>query len=257
MKLTFLGTGSAMPTGNRLQTGLLLEAEDKSLLVDCGSGVVHGLAATEHGYEDIDTVLLTHHHLDHLSDLLVLIKAQWLAGKESLEIVGPPETEEVVSGLLAVHDYMQGRLDLTVREIEPEETPITVEGFEIQAMLTRHSMECLAYRFEQDAEPAFVFSGDSEAFEELVEFADGAALLVHDCSFPDEVDVSNHPTPSQLGTVLADAAADIGRVYLTHLYPHTEGNYEQMLESLGDHYDGEVRFAQDGMTVNVNEPEKR
>lgn len=253
MKLTFLGTGSAIPTGSRFQTGLLLERGDDALLVDCGSGVLHGLASTDHGYEDVETVLLTHHHLDHVSDLLVLMKAKWLAGEESLQVVGPSGTEELVSGLLDVHEYMQDRLDLTVRDVVPEQTPLTLEGFEIEAMWTQHSMDCLAYRFARDnEEPEFVFSGDSEAFEELAEFADGAAVLVHDCSFPDEVDVSNHPTPAALGRTLAEADVDVGRLYLTHLYPHTDGNHEEMLDSLSEHYDGEVKFARDGVTVDVN-----
>lgn len=252
MKLTFLGTGSAMPTGSRFQTGLLVESGEQSLLVDCGSGVLHGLASTERGYEGVETVLLTHHHLDHVSDLPVLMKARWLAGEEHLTIVGPPGTKDLVSGLLDVHEYMQDRLDLTVQEIEPADTPTTLEGFTVDSLWTRHSMDCLAYRFERgEDDPAFVFSGDSEAFEELIEFADGAALLVHDCSFPDDVDVSNHPTPTQLGRVLADADADIGRVYLTHLYPHTEGRHEEMLDSLAEEYDGEVRFAEDGLTLDV------
>jgi len=252
MELTFLGTGSAMPTGERFQTGLLLESDDDSLLVDCGSGVLHGLAATETGYEGVDTVLFTHHHLDHVSDLPVLMKARWLAGAETLTIAGPEGTEQLVTDLLDVHEYMQGRLDLTFREIAPDETPVELEGFEISATETRHSMYCLAYRFERTSEdPAFVFSGDTEAFEELVEFADGAAVLVHDCSFPDEVDVSNHPTPSQLGEVLDAADAELGRVYLTHLYPHTDGKHDEMLDSLHDQYDGDVRFARDGLTLDV------
>ena len=60
-----------MPTGERSQTGLLLADPDgdaEPLLVDCGSGALHGLAATDVGYEGIGTVLLTHHHLDHVSD---------------------------------------------------------------------------------------------------------------------------------------------------------------------------------------------
>lgn len=252
MKLTFLGTGSAMPTGTRFQTGLLLESGEDALLVDCGSGVLHGLATTDRGYEGVDTVLLTHHHLDHISDLPVLMKARWLAGEETLTIVGPPGTEDLVSDLLDVHEYMQDRLALTIREIDPETTPITLAGFDITSMWTRHSMDCLAYRFERDDEPAFAFSADSEAFTDLIEFADGVALLVHDCSFPDEVDVSNHPTPTQLGETLADADADVGRVYLTHLYPHTENNHEAMLDSISEHYDGDVRFPQDGLTVDVN-----
>jgi len=254
MKLTFLGTGSAMPTGDRFQTGLLLESGDDRLLVDCGSGVLHRLARTETGYEGAGSLLLTHHHLDHVSDLPVLLKARWLAGAESLEIAGPPGTRDLVTGLLDVHEYMQDRLDLTFQEVDPSDGAFSIAGFDVTAMETRHSMQCLAYRFTPAGEPgpAFVFSGDSEAFEDLATFADGAAVFVHDCSFPDEVDVSNHPTPSTLGATLADADAEFGRVYLTHLYPHTEGKHEEMLDSIREAYDGDVRFASDGLTIEVS-----
>jgi ribonuclease BN (tRNA processing enzyme) len=273
MRLTFLGTGSAMPTGERFQTGLLLESGDDTLLVDCGSGVLHGLARTSGGYEAVDAVLLTHHHLDHVSDLFPLFKARWLAGATELTVAGPTSTEELLDGLFDVHEYMQDRLDLTIREVD--EGAFSLSGFDIAATEVRHSMRCLAYRFaaeddvddgngggggDDDGEDTagvtgdgpIVFSGDTESFPELVEFADGAAILVHDCSFPDDVDVSNHPTPSSLGRVLGEADSEVGRVYLTHLYPHTDGRHEEMLDSIGGVYDGDVRFARDGMTVDVS-----
>jgi ribonuclease BN (tRNA processing enzyme) len=270
MRITFLGTGSAMPTGERFQTGILLEAGDDCLLVDCGSGALHGLAGTDVGYEGVDTVLLTHHHLDHVSDLLVLLKARWLAGEESLTVVGPPGTPALVEDLLDVHDYLQGRADLTLRTVDAtdgatidDEEAVDegsgdghheVGGFEVAATTTRHSVPCLAYRFSHpDDAGVFAFSGDSEAFPELASFADGAAVLAHDCSFPDDVDVSNHPTPRTLGGALADSGADIGRIYLTHFYPHTRGNEEEMLRSIGERYGGDVRIARDGLTVDVSE----
>jgi ribonuclease BN (tRNA processing enzyme) len=256
MRLTFLGTGSAMPTGERFQTGLLLETADSTLMVDCGSGALHGLARTQTGYEGVDTLLLTHHHLDHVSDVMALMKARWLAGEETLTIYGPEGTETLVSDMLDTHEYMQDRLDLTVEDIGPTSAadPHEIAGFDVAAMETRHSMDCLAYRFESPDEAGpITFSGDSEAFNQLVDFADGSAVFVHDCSFPDEVDVSNHPTPKTLGRTLADAEASVGRVYLTHLYPHTDGKHEEMLESVGSHYDGDVRFARDGLTIDVSE----
>ena len=249
MRVTFLGTGSAMPTGHRFQSGLLVEGEGDRLLVDCGSGVLHALQRTDVGYEGIDAVLLTHHHLDHVSDLDVLLKARWLAGATELTVAGPPGTEALVEGLFDLHEYMRGRLDLTVRDVEGS---FSLAGFDVDSMETRHSMPCLAYRIVHgDGSPPFVFSGDTEAFPELVEFADGAAVLAHDCSFPDDVDVSNHPTPTQLGEALAEADADLGRVYLTHLYPHTEGRHEEMLDAVADRYDGDVRFAEDDLTVTL------
>jgi ribonuclease BN (tRNA processing enzyme) len=250
MRLTFLGTGSAMPTGKRAQSGTLLESDERTLLVDCGSGVLDALARTEPGYEGVDAVLLTHHHLDHVSDLDVLLKARWLAGEMDLTIAGPPGTAELVEDLLAVHEYMQDRLDLTLVDIDDE--TFTLAGFDGERMETRHSMQCFAYRLTPESGgPSVALSGDSEAFTDLVEFADGAVVFVHDCSFPDDVDVSNHPTPASLGAALADADAALGRVYLTHLYPHTEGRHEEMLDSLGEQYDGDVRFAEDGLSITV------
>ena len=251
MQVTFLGTGAAMPTGDRSQTGLLLAdpgGDADPLLVDCGSGALGGLAATDVGYEGVGSVLLTHHHLDHVSDLLALLKARWLAGETALEIVGPDGTEALVEDLLAVHDYMQGRFELTYREVDPGS--FAVAGYDVEAVETVHSMYCLAYRFET-ADATVTFSGDTEATDAVADLADGSALLAHDCSFPDGIDVDNHPTPTQLGEILA--GRDLGRVYLTHRYPHTDGEEAAMVEAVESRVDAEVRIARDGLTVDVSE----
>ncbi|NHN59373.1 MULTISPECIES: MBL fold metallo-hydrolase [Halorussus] len=262
MQVTFLGTGSAMPTGERYQTGIVVgdEAADRRVLVDCGSGVLHRLQQSGIGYENVSTVLLTHHHLDHVADLLPLLKARWLAGEEHLEVVGPSGTKALVDDLLGVFDYLEGRMDVRVREVGAHE--FEVAGFDVEGYETRHSVPCLAYRFDDVSESGskargtssrggFTYSGDSEAFAGLPNFADGCDALAHDCSFPDDVDVDNHPTPTQLGEALAESGADIGRVFLTHLYPHTEGRHEEMLDSIEAVYDGDVRFADDLRTVEL------
>ncbi|AFK20451.1 MBL fold metallo-hydrolase [Haloferax mediterranei ATCC 33500] len=246
MRVTFLGTGSAMPVSGRAQTGLLLESDTHALLVDCGSGVLARLAETEVGYEGISSVLLTHLHLDHVSDLMPLVKARWLAGEEYLEIVGPEGTKALVDGLFDVHDYLKGRLEIRVREVGPHEFGIT--GFDVLGYEVRHSIPTLAYRFTHEmGESDFVFSGDTEAFDGLAEFADGASVLVHDCSFPDDVDVSNHPTPSKVGETLA--GYDIDRVILTHLYPHADRVTDNLEARVSDHFDGDVQVAEDGLVV--------
>ena len=246
MRLTFLGTGSAMPVPDRVQTGLLFESDGRALLVDCGGGVLHRLAGTDVGYEGVSSVLLTHHHLDHVADLLPLLKARWLAGEAHLEVVGPAGTKSLLDGLLGVHDYLDDRVDLSVREVGA--TDFSVAGFDVSATRTDHSVDCLAYRVA-GADGDVVYSGDTEASASVAAFADGAAVLAHDCSFPDDVDVSNHPTPSQLGAALS--GHDLGRVYLTHLYPHTEGRHDEMLASIERSYGGDVRFARDGLRVKV------
>ena len=251
MEVTFLGTGSAMPTGDRAQTGLLVTHDDRTLLVDCGSGVLHRLASTDAGYEAVGTVLLTHLHLDHVADLLPLLKARWLAGEEQLEVVGPLGTKELLDELLSVHDYLDGRVDLQVREIVADET-VAVAGFGVESHEIEHSMDGLAYRFAADPEAAasFVFSGDTEAFAGMARFVEGCRVVAYDCSFPDSVDVDGHPTPSQLGEAFADS--DVSHLYLTHIYPHTEGTHEEMCATVAESFDGEVHIARDGLRVNLS-----
>ncbi|ELZ08553.1 beta-lactamase domain protein [Halovivax asiaticus JCM 14624] len=244
MQVTFLGTGAAMPTGDRYQTGILVQEDDRTVLIDCGAGVLQRLEQSGVGYEAVSTVLLTHHHLDHVADLLPLMKARWLAGEEHLEIVGPQGTKALVDDLLSVFEYLDGRLELQIREVVPDDE-FTVAGFDVTSYETRHSVPCLAYRFDD----RFTFAGDSEAFAGLANFADGCAILAHDCSFPDDVDVSNHPTPDSLGKTLS--GVEIGRLYLTHLYPHTQGRHEEMRRSIAEHFDGDVRFAEDLQRVTI------
>jgi ribonuclease BN (tRNA processing enzyme) len=244
MRLTFLGTGSAMPTPGRAQAGLLLEGvgpEDARVLLDCGSGVLGALA--DRDYERLDALCLTHHHTDHVADLLPLLKARWLAGADPLTVVGPPGTEALLADLLAVHDYLRGRVAYEVREVEAGAFDLL--GVSADAYETTHSMQCLAYRLGD----AVAVSGDTEADPGLAAFADGVAVLVHDCSFPDGVDVSNHPTAGALGGALA--GNEFGTVYLSHFYPHAEGHEESMVAAVRERYDGAVRVARDGLTVTL------
>lgn len=248
MKLTFLGTGSAMPVTHRAQAGTLVASEEGRVLVDCGSGVLGNLAGTDAGYEGVSSVLLTHHHLDHMSDLFPLLKARWLDGQDHLEVVGPPGTKTLIDGLLEVHEYLAGRIDLQIREVVPGDV-FEIGGFETRAYETSHSTTCHAYRFTGAAGDVTV-SGDSEADTGLATFADGSRVLSHDCSFPDDIDVSGHPTPQALGAALA--GSDIDRLYLTHLYPHTQGREDEMRASITDAgFDGDVRIARDGLQVSI------
>ena len=243
MQLTFLGTGAAMVTGERFQTGVVINDGDRRVLVDCGSGVLHRLEQSGIGYESIDTILLTHHHLDHVADLFPLMKARWLAGEGSLEVVGPPATMTLIERLFDAHAYMQDRLELTVREIEPGSHE--VGGFTVEAVETIHSLYCLAYRFDD----LVVLSGDTEPSEAVVSLADGVPVLVHECAFPDDVEVSNHTRPTELGALLR--SVDVGRVYLTHFYPHCSGREGSMRDAVRHEWDGDVRIAEDLLTISV------
>ena len=124
-----------------LQAGILLEADDRSLLVDAGNGVFQRLAQLSRPAETIDTILLTHLHLDHVADLSSIIKARLLDDQPEFTIVGPPGTEATLRQLLAIDDLWD-RATLEVTEIEPGTH--TIAGFDVTAVKTDHSAYCLA-----------------------------------------------------------------------------------------------------------------
>ncbi|MFP4632725.1 MAG: MBL fold metallo-hydrolase [Halobacteriota archaeon] len=241
MKLTFLGTGSAIPS-ERMQSGLLIE--DDPLLFDCGSGVLHNLNRSDVRVDDVENVLFTHCHLDHVNDLMALIKADWLLGRTELSIYGPPGLYDTVESMFDVYDYLRGRVDVEVNEVSPGSS-FELLGHDIETTETEHSVTSMAYRVDDD----FVYTGDTEAFDGIAEFASGCEVLVHECSFPNDVDVGNHTRPSTLAPVLEDC--DVDEVYLTHLYPHTRGREQEMLDELRESFDGEVEIAEDMYSVDI------
>jgi ribonuclease BN (tRNA processing enzyme) len=68
MKITTIGWWGAYPNAGQATSGYLLESEDFSVLIDCGSGV---LTQLQHytTLQAIDAVVLSHYHADHVADI--------------------------------------------------------------------------------------------------------------------------------------------------------------------------------------------
>ena len=233
MRLTFLGTGSAIPSPNRLQTSLLVESGDHTLLVDCGGGACHRLAGADTDHNTVDALLLTHTHLDHVADLSTLVKARWLDGTPDLDVYGPPGTGDVVGKLLAIDDLGE-RAEVSVTELDPGAAAVEIGPHRIEYTETTHSARCFAYRVDD----RLTISGDTAPDESVFALADGSDVLVHECSFPDGVDSAGHTTPTELGDRLAGIS--VGAVYLTHLFPETESRIDEPESTVGARVAGPV-----------------
>jgi Metal-dependent hydrolases of the beta-lactamase superfamily III len=245
MRLTLLGTGSALPSSTRLQTGAIAERGGDTLLVDCGSGVTHRLAQSVIDYRDVDTVLLTHTHLDHAADLPTLAKARLLDGHEAFTVVGPQGTRDVCDALFAV-DNLTDRLELTVRELPTGTDPFTIDGLEIERAPTDHSKPGYAYRVDDRV----TIAGDTAPTEPVCSLADGSEVLVHECAYPDGTESPGHSTPTALGESLADV--DVDRILLTHLFPETEPHADELANTVREYIDATVDVATDHTSVSLD-----
>jgi ribonuclease BN (tRNA processing enzyme) len=107
---------------------------------------------------------------------------------------------------------------MAIEELEIGKATIRDYGnFKITTCPTRHTSHSLAYGMETITGKRVVYSGDTGFCNEIVDLADGADLLILECSFPDGMEVEGHLTPSQAGKIAEMANAKT--LVLTHFYP--------------------------------------
>jgi ribonuclease BN (tRNA processing enzyme) len=78
-------------------------------------------------------------------------------------------------------------------------------------------------------------------------------VLIHECSFPIGFEVTNHTTPDMLAGYIVKHGQEInvGRLYLTHLYPHMQGHEGESVELLQQYFKGGARVASDLLEIEV------
>jgi ribonuclease BN (tRNA processing enzyme) len=254
MRLTTIGTGTVSPSPVRVCAGHLVNAGSVGVLLDCGSGVVHGLAKAQVDWMAITHVAITHFHADHLSDLAFLIFT-WRHGAERpreapVEIIGPAGIDSLVGRLAdAFGTWVRDPgFEVRVRELAPDEHTELGTDVRLGAVKVPHTDESVAYEVTHRGH-RIVYTGDTGFDEGLGRWAAGCDLLLAECSLPDEREMAIHLTPGRCGELAAVARPR--SLVLTHFYPPVE-----MVDIRGivrKHFDGPVVLANDGWFMETEE----
>lgn len=99
MKLTFLGTVSATPTGRRNVSGMALQFDQASYwwLFDCGEGTQHQIIQTNFTLARLSRIFISHLHGDHCFGLMGLLASRGMQeGREPVVVYGPSGIEEYI-----------------------------------------------------------------------------------------------------------------------------------------------------------------
>ena len=72
-ELIIVGSGTGIPSLRRGSPGLLLISESSKVLIDSGSGTLRRMLEVGITYRDVDLLLYTHIHPDHISDLVPIL----------------------------------------------------------------------------------------------------------------------------------------------------------------------------------------
>src|SRR4030065_615336 len=99
-ELTFLGTSASAPSIKRGLSSAMVLYKEYRFLVDCGEGTQRQLLKSGLGFKRVNTVLLTHGHLDHILGLGGLLSTfmRWET-VERMDIYGGKGTLDRVEAL--------------------------------------------------------------------------------------------------------------------------------------------------------------
>ena len=81
MKLTILGSSSALPTSERYPSAHVLNAHERLFLIDCGEGTQMQLRRNRIRFAKINHIFISHLHGDHVFGLYGLLSTLSLMGR--------------------------------------------------------------------------------------------------------------------------------------------------------------------------------
>lgn len=187
LELSFLGSGNAFTTGGRYWSSFLLNGR---YLFEAPPTILPHLKRLGIPLTDIQAIFITHFHGDHFLGLpfLLLEYLYVTPRRDDLHIIGPPGVQRVIEQLTHIAFPTPRDADIAYDRRYTEAAPGSeqaVGDVRFQAVPMKHAherLECFGYRLRVGGK-VLAYTGDTELCEEIFALAEGADVLVLDCSY--------------------------------------------------------------------------
>ncbi len=211
-----LGGQGTWPDAGGACTGYLLRTDGFTLWIDLGTGTMANLQR-HIGLLDVDAVVISHRHPDHLLDLFPYFYARLFHPEHpmGLPLYCPPGLVDGVTALLSDQGGAMVEKVFDVRAVEPGES-FGVGPFRVRTAPMRHPVPTLGMRVEAGG-VALAYSADTGPTDELVGLARDADLLLSEATWLEVPGGAEplHLTAGQAGEHAARAGA--AELVLTHV----------------------------------------
>ncbi|MGM8212042.1 MBL fold metallo-hydrolase [Virgibacillus sp. W0430] len=238
MDVTVIGCWGGYPAVDGATSAYIVNIGGFVILVDVGSGALSKLQKYKQ-ITDIDAVLISHYHHDHVADIGVLQYAQlvnyFVTGDESvLPIYG--HTEDRTGFAQLSSDFTKGIGYDPVKGLK-------IGPATISFLKTNHPVPCYGMRIT-DGNTVLVYTADTAYQTDWIDFSTDADLLIADCNFYKCQDGSKagHMTSKEAATIAQQA--NVNELLLSHLPQF--GEQQQLVREAEQYFDGKVHLASEG-----------
>ncbi|WP_202552353.1 MBL fold metallo-hydrolase [Ginsengibacter hankyongi] len=273
IKVTLLGTGTPQPIMERFGASILVQAGSETLLFDAGRGCLQRLRQINISYDKINALFLTHLHSDHIVGIPDLWLTGWLVSKRAipLSVFGPTGTGEMLKDLRKAFAFdirmrieddkrVEEGSEFLVKEIQQgviyEKNGVKVTAFEVDHGVIKPAF---GYRIDYKGH-SVVLSGDTKYSENVIRFAKGADLLIHEVAVaPDTLSKSDpqynilmhHTTPEQAAQVFNAVQPKLAAYsHIVKIHGLTE---EDIMKKTKATYQGPLIMGEDLMSFSIGD----
>lgn len=254
-EFVILGSGTGVPTADRGAASYLHIHHSKATMLDCGPGASRRLPQAGIELRDIERLLITHFHTDHICDLSAILFGSHIKGytrNRPLEIIGPLGLKEHYRKVVELFGkwVVPTEFELLLTEVgvtKAETTIVERDGLKIVSQPVAHNFPSVAYRLETDG-GVVVYSGDTDYCKAIVELCKDADLALLECSTADEDKIAGHLSPEWAGRIAKEAC--VKHLVLSHFYP--ESFAKDLVSECRRYYEGQITIAEDLMRIRIN-----
>ncbi len=282
-KITLLGTGTPAPSIERFGSSTLIEAGSETLLFDVGRGTTQRLWQLGIPLRQVTDVFLTHFHSDHTVGLPDLWLTGWLPAAfgqrvKPLHIWGGHGVKRLTKNLQKAYQtdikmrIVDEKLSLPGVSLVGKEIHEGVvyerNGVKVTAFNVDHGKAirpALGYRIDYNGHTV-VISGDTRVCDNLLHFAKGADVLIHEVAAA-KVELLNtskffrrviahHTTPEEAGMIFESVKPKLA-VY-SHLVllgspTISTPTIAEVVALTRKNYSGQLEIGEDLMTLEISD----
>ncbi len=144
LDVCLLGCGGMLPLPRRFLTSLLVRHEGRLTMIDCGESTQVAVRLCGWSIKQLDHVLITHFHGDHVVGLPGLFMTMGNNGRtEPVHVWGNPGLQQILDGLLVVCQQLP--FPVICHDVAEEGYRFFAGALEVRALPVEHRVPCLAY----------------------------------------------------------------------------------------------------------------
>ena len=147
LEISLLGTGGTIPLHNRYLSAMLARYNGRMLLIDCGEGTQVTMRELGWGFIQLNVILITHFHADHIAGLPgLLLSLSNYGRKEPLIIAGPEGLTHIANSLRVIAPELGYPIEYAELLFD-NTSPIhfRLGEFHISALPLDHALPCIGY----------------------------------------------------------------------------------------------------------------